>query len=196
MDRTILIKAENDSYWKITIPELYVNEFFDYFKELNLKNEGLSDFSVIDWGFLIGSAIGAIGNWLGSKGGTVGRVQSGWYDLISKLQSMGITYQNSKFVYCNHCDGKTYRIWIDNSGMVQYAIREAIGENPRFDCKVIQSILPEIYKALPACNGNGNGLYNISKTTKDNKNTKYLLYGLLGFAGIIILSTILKSSKK
>lgn len=145
-----------DEFVVFKVPD-YLEQYWELYVEPQFNNLYADSFSA--WGAAIAAGIAALSSWLkGRTGGDAYREQAGWNNLISRLKSMGITYENSKFVYCNHCDGKTYRVWINNSGAVEFATREATGDNPRFDCKVIKEVLPQIYTYLPSCVTTGKSL--------------------------------------
>jgi len=193
-----------DEYVVLRIPDSV-----EYYWEATLEpalfdtlEQELYQFSAIAWGALFGSAISSIANWLkGRTGGDAYREAAGWNNLISRLKSMGITYENSKFVYCNHCDGKTYRVWINNSGAVEIATREPTGDNPRFDCKVINEVLPEVYKFLPSCGTTGKSITgSITGSWLDPANStmgipNLILYLGGGLIAVAILFKVIKMIK-
>lgn len=198
-DEYYVLKApdrDNEHWDNVVLPKIYGAIQADY------------QFSGA-WGVALTAVVGAVTNWLkGRVGGDAYREQAGWNRLIDRLTSMGLNSPDWRFVYCNHCDGKTYRVHITSDGTVDIRERErgtgvaAPGENPRFDCLVIKEVLPEIYKHLPSCalvdpktgkvTVTGTFFDPSSKTMGIPNMIIYLVGGLLGVA---VLFKVLKMIK-
>lgn len=200
----------NNSVFVIDIPENLNREFLNNWGYLFKSFQG---FGVVEWGIVIASAINAIVSWLSSRGGgTVRRVESGWWDFVNYLISLGYVYENPKFIFCSHCDGDTKKIWIDNSGNLQIEGGKPPGDintrpNSRFDCRMMKNKIQDVWctllKKFP-CSGEqcveGNGTIQPDPTGKSQFWDKLMefmeRYGIQLGIGLIIILVVSRMGKK
>jgi len=190
------------------IPENYWLQFQDeilpylenIFQQAKIETEFEEQFGFA-WGAVIGSAISAASTWLQSRGGSSSYWSAwSWDKFVNDMKNAGCVTENPKFAYCHHCDGNTYRVWVNNSGAIEYATREKTGSNCRVQC----SMLPQlILDQMPACSdGSRPGHKPGGETTPyqdpggDPDMEKWMKYALVGGVGLVILLALIPKKKK